>query len=392
MATTTTTRTAKNVTIDSVDGQRYPRQAGSPGSGAAWHRARRRRRTTRPSTATSSASSRMTRHRDAPSVNRTLSSRVRSAARANCRFTTFAHAMPRTASGIMRNSPTASSESQGDVRQSRPARKVCKRGQVVCRRRQPIETIAQHRQPGLHIALACDPVAAARRRPATGDAARRCRGAATARVHARGCSRFPDGGRRSPRAQCRRRPSAGRPRSRERPTASGAASKARRHIPSPITTAGPAPGRPSARVNSRPRTGDVPSVVKKSGDTKAARALADSPRTTTATTCSPCAARPAASSPSASTSPSNSAGVSAFGDAVHRTRASPLRSTMPGTAEKSRTFSAENAAPHTAMPMPSEATTVATCAGAWSSCRHVTRRSAIDPLRAATSGTSRRSR
>ena len=46
-------------------------------------------------------------------------------ARASCRFTTLAQAIPRTASGIIRKSPVASSESHVDRRQSRPPLNTC---------------------------------------------------------------------------------------------------------------------------------------------------------------------------------------------------------------------------------------------------------------------------
>jgi hypothetical protein len=56
---------------------------------------------------------------------------------------------------------------------------------------------------------------------------------------------------------------------------------------------------------------------------------------------------------------------------AHRMRARPFLSTTPGTSLNMSTFSAENIAPQMAMPIPSETTTVATCAGARSNCRQV---------------------
>ena len=163
----------------------------------------------------------------------------------------------------------------------------------------------------------------------------------------------------------------------ELPITAGSPSKTRRHSDSAMTTTGAAPGRPSAGVNKRPRIGDVPSVAKKSRETKAARALAASPRRVTGTIRSPCAAKPAVRPAAAVASASNSAGVSCPGWPVHRTRTRLARSTTPGTSLKSRTFSPENMAPQTAIPIPSETMTVATCAGDRSNCRQVVRNSLI---------------
>ena len=139
----------------------------------------------------------------------------------------------------MRNSPTASSESQGDLRQSRPARNTCRRagwragGDIRSRR------IADDRQVGLQIA-----------RRAIGPQARddgqpRCvrRLGVQRQPHLRRASRGPSpmSKRRPPKPRRRdadddHRPAADRERAARRRR--DRRSKARRHSESPITTAG----------------------------------------------------------------------------------------------------------------------------------------------------------
>jgi len=79
---------------------------------------------------------------------------------------------------------------------------------------------------------------------------------------------------------------------------------------------------------------------------------------------SPWAAAPPVSPASAVARASNSAGVNDADCPAHRMRTRLFRSTTPGTSLNNNAFSAENMAPHTVIAMPSEATTVATCAGA----------------------------